>query len=107
MGVTAAVTAVVGTAYTIKRGEEQKKEQKRALEEQKRANTQAQQMAEKAETRADMEYNKQNKKRADVSSIVSESEQAAQTGGSGTMLTGNMGIDPNMLNLGKNTLLGG
>ena len=30
MGVTAAVTAVVGTAYTIKRGEEQKKEQKRA-----------------------------------------------------------------------------
>lgn len=107
MGVTAAVTAVVGTAYTIKRGEEAKKEQERALNEQRKANTNAQVMAEKAETRADMEYNKQNKKRADVSSIVSESEQAGKSGAAGTMLTGNMGIDPNLLNLGKNTLLGG
>jgi hypothetical protein len=107
MGVTAAVTAVVGTAYTVKRGEEQKKEQAKALAEQKKANTQAQVAAEKAESRADMEYNRQNQKQANVSSIVSESEQAGKTGAAGTMLTGNMGIDPNLLKLGKNTLLGG
>lgn len=107
MGVTAAVTAVVGTAYTIKRGEEAKKEQEKALAAQKQANTQAKATAEKAESRADMEYNKQNQQRADVSSIVSESEQAGKSGAAGTMLTGNMGIDPNMLKLGKNTLLGG
>ena len=28
-------------------------------------------------------------------------------GGGGTLLTGNQGVDPNKLNLGGNTLLGG
>lgn len=39
---------------------------------------------------------------------LSESQQAVnQTAGSGTMLTGNMGVDPNSLELGRKTLLGG
>jgi len=51
--------------------------------------------------------NRANRKRADVSAIQSKEEQAALTGPAGTMLTGVQGVDPNQLNLGGNTLLGG
>ena len=56
-----------------------------------------------AQDRADMEQNKANRKRADVAGIQ---DQEAAMGG-GTMLTGTAGVDPNKLNLGGNTLLGG
>jgi hypothetical protein len=39
--------------------------------------------------------------------ILDAATQAGKGGASGTMLTGSQGIDPNLLSLGKNTLLGG
>ena len=54
-----------------------------------------------------MEYNKSNRQTADVSAITDESKLISKGGAAGTMLTGNMGIDPNELNLGGgSTLLG-
>ena len=51
--------------------------------------------------------NRANQQSPDTASIMSEAGQAAKGGGAGTMLTGPMGVDPNQLALGKNTLLGG
>ena len=73
MAVTTAIAAVASTGYSIYKGEQQKKQQKKQLALQSQANEDARK----------------------------------QGGAAGTMLTGNMGIDPNQLNLGKSTLLGG
>jgi len=63
-----------------------------------------------AEAQASMSQqavNKANRASPDTQAIMSEAGQAAKGGGAGTMLTGPMGVDPNQLALGKNTLLGG
>jgi len=102
--------ALIGGAllgYQIYSGEQQRRQQKKALKLQEQANADARQQAKEARDRADVEMNRANRKRADVSAIQSKEEQAALTGPAGTMLTGVQGVDPNQLNLGGNTLLGG
>ena len=101
-----AVTAIASTvaavsSYSSYRN--QQKQQKKQLALQRQANADAQQRAKMAQDRADMEQNKANRKKADVGAIQ---QQEAAMGG-GTMLTGTTGVDPNKLNLGGNTLLGG
>lgn len=50
----------------------------------------------------------QNAKQANASLAQRESQQSVnQKAGSGTLLTGNQGVDPQSLELGKKTLLGG
>lgn len=99
MGVTAAVAAVVGTAYTVYSGE-------RAADAQSSAQNEARANAEKQATAADQAQNKANQKKPDTSAILSAAGQAGKAGESSTMLTGPMGVNANQLNLGKNTLLG-
>lgn len=99
MGVTAAVAAVVGTAYTVYSGE-------RAADAQSSAQNEARANAEKQATAADQAQNKANQKKPDTSAILSAAGQAGKVGESSTMLTGPMGVNANQLNLGKNTLLG-
>ncbi len=101
-----AVTAIASTvaavsSYSSYRN--QQKQQKKQLALQRQANADAKQRAKMAQDRADIEQNKANRKKADVGGIQ---EQEAAMGG-GTMLTGTTGVDPNKLNLGGNTLLGG
>ena len=74
---------------------------------QEQANQDARQRAKEASDRADIEMNKANRKRADVSAITKKEEQAALTGPAGTLLTGVQGVDSSNLNLGGNSLLGG
>ena len=74
---------------------------------QSQANEDARKQAKAQADKADMEYNKANRQTADVGAIGDESKLMSKGGAAGTMLTGNMGIDPNQLNLGKSTLLGG
>ena len=107
MAVTTAIAAVASTGYSIYKGEQQKKQQKKQLAMQRQANEDARKQAQSEADRADMEYNKANRQTADVGAIGDESVLAGKGGAAGTMLTGNMGIDPNQLNLGKSTLLGG
>ena len=90
-----AVTAIASTvaavsSYSSYRN--QQKQQKKQLALQRQANADAKQRAKMAQDRADVEQNIQ--------------QQEAAMGG-GTMLTGTTGVDPNKLNLGGNTLLGG
>lgn len=97
--IASAVTAV--TSYSSYRN--QQKSQKKQLALQRQANADSKQRAKMAQDRADVEQNKANRKTADVAAIQ---QQEAAMGG-GTMLTGTSGVDPNKLNLGGNTLLGG
>ena len=97
-------TASLG--YQIYSGEKQRSQQKKQLAMQEQANADAKQRAKEASDRADIEMNKANRKRADVSAITKKEEQAALVGGGGTMLTGNEGVALDQKNLGGNTLLG-
>ncbi len=107
------VTAIVAaastyTAVTAKNAaDEQRRVQQKALEEQRKSNERAEQRAVLEEQRTEQEYNRQNRQTVDAARAVDTSELAAREGGGGTLLTGAMGVDPNELNLSKNTLLGG
>ena len=100
MGVTAAIAAVVGGGYSIYSGE-------RAASAQKDAQAKATVAQAKNETAADQAMNKANPKKPDTAGVMSQLQQAAKGGASGTMLTGPQGVDPALLSLGKSTLLGG
>jgi hypothetical protein len=93
----AAFVTYVG--YNIYNGEEQKRNQKSA-------NEQARERAKKAEFDADQAFNKVNMKKPDVFGILAQNKAAGQNGVGSTNLTGALGIDPTLLTLGKNTMLG-
>ena len=102
--------AALGAAfvgYQVYSGERQHRQQKKQLAMQQQANNDAKQRAKEASDRADIEMNKANRKRADVSALTKKEEQAAMAGPAGTLLTGVQGVDSSNLNLGGNTLLGG
>jgi len=108
MVVTAIVASTVASGYSAyKQQRQQKKMQEQQLAMQRKQNAEAKKRAKEAKDRADIEQNKANKKKADVSSLSNKESQASMLGGGGTLLTGNQGVDPNKLNLGGNTLLGG
>ena len=84
----------------------QNKTAKAQVAAQQQANTIAQQSATKAASQADQAMNMANKKSPDVGAALAGARQASMMGGSGTMLTGPLGVDQGQLSLGKNTLLG-
>ena len=107
MGVVAAIAAVGSTVVAVTSANNQRKVQERALEDQRQPNERAEQRAQQEQSRAEQEYNRANRQNVDVTSSLDASELSAKQGASGTLLTGNMGVDPNELNLSRNTLLGG
>lgn len=70
------------------------------------ANDQAQRNADRAYQQADEAKNAANAKAPNTQNLLDENVQAALGGSTSTMLTGPQGVDPNTLNLGRNTLLG-
>ena len=107
MGVVAAIAAVGSTFVAVKSANDQRKVQRQALEDQRKANERAESRAMAEKQRSEQEYNRANSQNVDVESSLDAAELSAQQGASGTLLTGNMGVDPDQLNLGQNTLLGG
>ena len=95
----AVAVAAVGTAVAYQNGQQQKKAASAAAQ-------QAEANAKKQEKAADEATNRANQKRTDTGAVLDAASQSGKAGASGTMLTGPQGVDPNMLNLGKNTLLG-
>lgn len=108
MAVSAIVGAmVVGTGYSIYSGERAASQQKQALRKQAGAQEQARMEARSQQRQSDEAMGRAQRKTPDTGGILAAASQAAQGGPSSTMLTGPMGVDPNALSLGKNTLLGG
>ena len=107
MVVSAVIVGAATVGSQLYASSQQRKQQKKQLALQRQANEDARQRAKEASDRADIEMNKANRKRADVSAITKKEEQAALTGPAGTLLTGVQGVDSSNLNLGGNSLLGG
>lgn len=109
-----AAAAVASTAVAYKQGQDQKKAAAKAnaaAEEnarmQEQAVAQQVQATEKQAKTAEEATNRANRKNPNTSAILSAAQQAGKGGGGNTMLTGAQGIDPDLLKLGKKTLLGG
>ena len=107
MIVSAVIVGAATVGSQIYASSQQRKQQKKQLALQRQANQDAKDRAKEAGDRADIEMNKANRKRADVSALTKKEEQAAMAGPAGTLLTGVQGVDSSNLNLGGNTLLGG
>lgn len=97
--IAAVAVAAVATVANVAQARKAEKTQ-RAAGEQAVAASKAQAV------QADREFNRQNMKRPDVGTLLANNTLAAQSGNQGTMLTGPTGINPGMLQLEKNTLLG-
>jgi hypothetical protein len=93
-----AAAALAGTATSVYQGEQQRSAQRKAGE-------QAKQDATKAAAQQTRETNAVNARAPNVGALLSANQQAAA--GGGASLTGPGGIDPNLLTLGRPSLLGG
>ena len=108
----AAAAAVASAANSYKQGQAQQAAQKKAQQQaQESANQQAkiaQQQADEVAKQTSLldKQSKSTQRNPDTAGILSAASQAGKAGASGTMLTGPLGVDPNALSLGKNTLLG-
>jgi len=88
-------------------GKAAQKAAQQGLQMQQQAQAEGVKQAEAQAAVSQQAVNRANRATPDTAAIMSEAGQAAKGGGAGTMLTGPMGVDPNQLSLGKNTLLGG
>lgn len=95
-----AATMAASTAYSAYAGN-------KADQNQRSAQRQSLRTAEDQTNAAEQANNKANQKRPDVAGALSSALMSGKAGASGTMLTGPGGVDPNALQLGKSTLLGG
>lgn len=94
-----AITTAATVGASIYTGRKQDKASRRGYE-------QAQRQADAQAKQADEAMNRENRKSADSGAFLGEAALAGKAGQSGTMLTGTQGVSPDLLNLGKNTLLG-
>lgn len=112
-----AAASIASAALSYKTGQDQKNAAERANRiarenanrQAAQAEKEAQQLkanVDKQEKASEMAANRANQKSPDTGSILDAARQAGKSGVSGTMLTGPAGVDPALLSLGKNTLLG-
>lgn len=92
--------ALVGSLVSGIQGNQQAKAAKKSANQQAVA-------ADKLYKQQEEQNNRANARGPDVNALFAQNQVEGQQGASGTMLTGPMGVDPNSLALGKNTLLGG
>ena len=109
-GVVNAVTSAVGAGNVLETPAIAEGKRQAVAQAESRAKTQAaqQQASAQSEGGTPTAYASQQSKSSGSAAALSDSQQSVnQTAGSGTMLTGNAGIDPQSLELGRRTLLGG
>lgn len=102
----AAIAGAVGTGASIIAGEQGRKQQKAALGEQQRAQEQQAARASMQQRRSEQRMAGAARREPDVQGIMAAAQETAG-GPTSTMLTGPMGVNPQDLNLGRSTLLGG
>lgn len=104
----AAVTAsVAGLGYSIYAGEQGKKAQEQAMQEQRRAQAEAAKQAQLQSEQSQAAMRAANRRAPDVAGIMQAAQEAGGGGPATTMLTGPMGVNPQDLQLGRSSLLGG
>lgn len=103
----AASIAAAGTGYAISSGEQGKKTQKEAMRKQESAQAQAAAQAQSQTRLSRQAMAAANRIEPAVGGIMQAAQESAQGGPSSTMLTGPMGVNPQDLQLGRSSLLGG
>tara|TARA_B100000575_G_scaffold209710_1_gene170880 strand:+ start:1338 stop:1676 length:339 start_codon:yes stop_codon:yes gene_type:complete len=107
----AAVVASVATVSNVisanKARSRAAKQQQQALDLQRQANADARANQKAALAQSQQAQAQANKKSPNVAGMAGSLGARQGAGASGTMLTGQYGVNPNDLNLGGNTLLGG
>ena len=103
----AAGTAAAGTAYGIVAGEQGAKMQRQAMSEQKKAQDAAAASARSQQRRSQQAMAAANRAEPDVAGIMGRAAAEGAGGPASTMLTGPMGVNPQDLQLGRSSLLGG
>ena len=110
-GIVNAVTSTVGAGNVVETPAIAEGKRQAAAQAESKVKTQVaqQQAAAQSEGGTPTAYaSQQSRSAAGSASALSGSQQAVnQSAGSGTMLTGTEGVDPQKLELGKQTLLGG
>jgi hypothetical protein len=100
-----AATAAAGTGYAISAGESGKKAQQQAMAEQRTAQQAAAAQARSQQRQSQQAMAAATRAQPDVAGIMQQA--GAEGGPTTTMLTGPMGVNPQDLQLGRQTLLGG
>jgi hypothetical protein len=100
-----AATAAAGTGYAISAGESGKKAQQQAMTEQRTAQQAAAAQARSQQRQSQQAMAAATRAQPDVAGIMQQA--GAEGGPTTTMLTGPMGVNPQDLQLGRQTLLGG
>jgi hypothetical protein len=107
LAATAAGTAAAGTGYSIAAGERGAKMQRQAMQEQKRVQDAAAASARSQQRRSQQAMAAANRAEPAVADIMGRAAAEMGGGPSSTMLTGPMGVNPQELQLGRTSLLGG
>jgi len=102
-----AAAAAAGTGYAIYAGEQGKKSQQAAMRQQEAAQAQAAAQARSQTRKSQQAMAAANRVEPSVEGIMQAAQESAQGGPSATMLTGPMGVNPQDLQLGRTSLLGG
>ena len=100
-------TAAAGTAYSIVAGEKGAKMQREAMGQQRKAQDAAAAQARSQQRRSQQAMAAANRAEPDVAGIMGRAAAESAGGPASTMLTGPMGVNPQDLQLGRSSLLGG
>lgn len=100
-------TAAAGTAYSIVAGEKGAKMQREAMGQQRKAQDAAAAQARSQQRRSQQAMAAANRAEPDVAGIMGRAAAEGAGGPASTMLTGPMGVNPQDLQLGRSSLLGG
>jgi hypothetical protein len=103
----AAGAAAAGTGYSIVAGERGASMQKQAMGQQKQAQNAAAAQARSQQRRSQQAMAAANRAEPAVADIMGRAAAEMGGGPSSTMLTGPMGVNPQELQLGRTSLLGG
>jgi uncharacterized protein HemX len=107
LAIAAVTVAAAGTAYGVYAGEQGKKKQEEAMRQQQAAQAQAAKQAQSQTRLSRQAMAAANRIEPAVGGIMQAAQESAQGGPSSTMLTGPMGVNPQDLQLGRSSLLGG
>jgi hypothetical protein len=99
--------AAAGTGYSIYAGERGAAAQKKAMKQQQQAQTEAAAQARSQQRQSEIAMSAANRRKPNIAAIMDNAAEGSMGGPSGTMLTGPMGVNPQDLQLGRSSLLGG
>jgi len=103
----AAGIAAAGTGYAISAGERGAAAQKKAMKQQEQAQTEAAAQARSQQRQSEIAMSAANRRKPNIAAIMDNAAEGSMGGPSGTMLTGPTGVNPQDLQLGRSSLLGG